>query len=116
MIPRFTLWLEFEHWTPEPGDDPEDDFFNMKVVLDSGKTYALNVWTFKFMERRMWAVRDGTAEDLDRKHSVEREYMHTPDLLVARMDRKLIEKVVGHLLEQYGGRLLREWECSEAEK
>ncbi len=34
---RFDLWLEFEHWLPQEGDDPENDIFNMQIVLRGGK-------------------------------------------------------------------------------
>ncbi|MGE5610705.1 MAG: hypothetical protein ACM359_15755 [Bacillota bacterium] len=115
----FELWLEFEHWTPEPGDDPEDDFFNMKVTLPSGKAYALNVWTFKFFETKLHATRsaDPVAEAKMKafceavEHPVEREYVIPPDLLVSRLDRRLIEEIIGHMLEQWNGQLLPEWEC-----
>lgn len=115
----FTLWLEFEHWTPEPGDDPEDDFFNMKVTLPSGKSYALNVWTFKFFETKTRAVRfeDSAAQAKMKaffengEHPLEREYILPPDLLVSRLDRKLIEEIIAHMLAKWNGQLLPEWEC-----
>ena len=44
---RFDLWLEFEHWVAQEGDDPEDEIFNMQIVMHDGKKYALNVWTYK---------------------------------------------------------------------
>ena len=46
----FALWLEFEHWVAKPDDDPEDDFCNIRVDLASGEAYALNIWTFKYLE------------------------------------------------------------------
>lgn len=115
----FELWLEFEHWTPEPDDDPEDEFFNMKVTLASGKQYAMNVWTFKRLERVVSAVRSQKPEPeelvrlghLHVTHPLEREYLTTPDLLVSRLDRKLIDQIVAHMLHDWGGQLLPQWEC-----
>ena len=117
---NFTLWLEFEleHWQNEPYD-PEDEFFNMTVTLASGKRYALNVWTFKLHEAAVRAIRFEDAAERERfrsfglvaGHSIEREYMLPPDLLVSRLDRKLIEQMVAHMLEQWNGELLPQWEC-----
>ena len=33
----FNLWLEFEHWLQQEGDDPEDEIFNMQIVMRGGK-------------------------------------------------------------------------------
>jgi hypothetical protein len=120
-VARFSLWLEFEQWQPEPADEPEDDFFNMKVTLASGRVYALNVWTFKFLENAIHAVRFGDPSeqaralslDLIAKHPLERQYLMTPDLLVARLDRKLIEDIIGHMLDEWGEQLNPEWECRD---
>src|SRR5262245_54140456 len=79
--PAFELWLEFEHWEPKPDDDPTDDFFNMQVKLPDGRRYALNVWTFKFIQkaRYPWPYEEGVGEP--------EEYLLPPDLFVERLDR-----------------------------
>ena len=63
-VPAFELWLEFEHWEPKPDDDPTDNFFNMQVKLPDGRRYALNVWTFKFLQkaRYPWPYEEGVGD------------------------------------------------------
>lgn len=97
----FDLWLEFEHWLPEDGDDAEDDFFNMQIVLHSGKKYALSVWTYKVL-RRMVDNCQKSGECLDGS------YLLPPDLFVQRLDRGLLEQIVAHLIADGG--LKKEWE------
>jgi hypothetical protein len=96
----FTLWLEFEIWQPQPEDDPEDDFFNMQIYLSTGEKYALNVWTFKRYE----GIRE------QNRHSGEvlgGKYLIPPDLLVQRLNRKLVEDIVADML--YTHSLKDEW-------
>ena len=84
------LWLEFEALGPDYSDDPENDFFNMHVTLDDGRSYGLNVWTFKFFE---------TARQQERQsgESLGGEYLVAPDLFVERLDRATIERVITDL-------------------
>lgn len=91
-IPEFDLWLEFEHWQTEPNDDPEDEFCNIRFDIENGESYALNVWTFKFLER-MRRINAETGEYLSG------EYLVTPDLLVPRLDRPTLERIVTDLIE-----------------
>ena len=100
----FHLWLEFEHWLPREGDDPEMDFFNMQITLTGGMKYALNVWTFKFLPRAVEECRE-TGEHLSGA------YLPAPDLFVERLDRALIERVVADLIAQGG--LRKEWEIHD---
>ena len=97
----FDLWLEFEHWVPQDGDDAADDFFNLQVKLADGRAYALNVWTFEYLSR---AVREchGMGEHLGGS------YLPAPDLFVERLDRELLEGVVSDLIANGG--LLPHWE------
>ena len=88
----FQLWLEFEHWVTEQHDDPCDDFFNAMITLEDGSEYALNVWTFKFVER----ARRGCADDGE---CLDGDYLLPPDLLVERLDRTLMENVVADLMK-----------------
>jgi hypothetical protein len=97
----FDLWLEFEHWMQEEGADPEDDIFNMRITLPSGKKYALNVWTYKAIWRAVNEWRE-TGECL------QGSYLLPPDLFVHRLDRDLLEKVIADLLANDG--LKKEWE------
>lgn len=101
---QFDLWLEFEHWVPQEGDNSEDDFFNVQVTLPGGRKYALNVWTFKYLSR---AVREcgSTGEHLGGS------YLPAPDLFVERLDRKLLEDIVADLIAKDG--LLPQWEVQD---
>ncbi|VTR93623.1 Uncharacterized protein OS=Flavobacterium hydatis GN=IW20_03645 PE=4 SV=1 [Gemmata massiliana] len=96
----FQLWLEFEHWIPQEGDDLETDFFNMQVTLACGTKYALNVWTFKYLSKSIEECSE-TGEYLSGC------YHSAPDLFVARLDRALIERVVADLIAQRA--LKEEW-------
>jgi hypothetical protein len=89
--PEFDLWLEWEHFESWDNDDPEDDFFNMQVRLAGGRYYALNVWTFRMLER-------ACQEDLKTGDHLGGAYLHPPDLFVARRDRSLLEEVVRDIL------------------
>jgi hypothetical protein len=100
----FEVWLEFEHWVPQEGDDPENDFFNMQIILQSGKTYALNVWTYNAIWRILNECRE-TGECL------QGSYLLPPDLFVHRLDRKLLERIVADLIA-HGG-LRKEWEVPD---
>lgn len=90
--PLFDLWLEFEEWLPSDGDDPESDFFNMGIRLANGTSYALNVWTFKYLQQ----VRE-RSKQIDPNFGG--KYLVPPDLLVERLDRKLLEEVVKDLIQ-----------------
>lgn len=96
--------MEFEHWESKEGEDPEDDFFNMQVMLADGKKYALNVWTFKYLAKAVEECRQ-TGEHL---HG---SYLPPPDLFVERLDRALIERVVADLIQ--GDGLREEWEVHD---
>ncbi|HTN86450.1 MAG TPA: hypothetical protein VL242_22270 [Sorangium sp.] len=100
----FELWLEFEHWVAPTGEDPANDFFNMGITLPSGARYALNVWTYRAVEA---ARRDAALAG----ENLSGRYLEPPDLLVERMDRALLEAVVGDLLARNA---LREaWRVAE---
>ncbi len=95
--PEFELWLEWEAiessdvFAPWDNDDPEDDFFNMHVRLPGGRYYALNVWTYRFLER-------AHQENLKTGDNLGGAYLIPPDLFVARRDRTLLEGVVRDIL------------------
>jgi hypothetical protein len=99
-IPHFSLWLEFEHWQPTPDDDPTNNFFNMIIVLEDGRRYALNVWTFAYFARAQ-------AEERASGEALGGRYLLPPDLFVERLDRGLLEEVVADLLRN--GDLRKEW-------
>src|SRR3954452_21251893 len=92
--PAFELWLEFEEMVPTPDADPTDDFFNRQVKLPDGRRYALNVWTFKFLQkaRYPWPYLEGVGEP--------EEYLLPPDLFIERLDRGLLERVVRQMLTE----------------
>lgn len=100
MDTAFTLWLEFEHWTPNADDDPTDEFCNVRITLPNGAVYALNVWTYKFLQRAIeQARRDG--------ENLGGQYLEPPDLFVERLDRKLLEAVFADLIQRDA--LLEQW-------
>ena len=96
----FILWLEFEHYEAAPGDDPEDDFCNVRVDLPSGEAYALNVWTFRYLER-------ARREDQRTGENLGGRYLVSPDLLIARLDRPTMEAVFADLVQTR--QLKQEW-------
>jgi hypothetical protein len=102
-VSTFDLWLEFEHTEPSPGDDPTDDFANVRVRLPDGRTYALNVWAFKFLHRARfpWPYVDTGGRPA--------ESVVAPDLFVERLDRPTLERVVRQLLADGG--MKAEWLC-----
>ncbi len=88
----FELWLEFEWWQPQPEDDPHNNFFNMRIRLSNGKTYALNVWTFTYLVRTHH-------HDQQLGERLAGQYLVPPDLLVEKLDRPLLEAVVHDLIQ-----------------
>jgi len=88
----FTLWLEFELWDLSPLDDPSDDFFNMAVKTNDGRSCELDVWTFKFLKR-------AREENQLSGDNLSGQYLKPPDLFVEREDRELLEEVVKHMIE-----------------
>ena len=101
--PLFDLWLEFEHTTTSPNDDSTDDFANVQVRLPDGRKYAMNVWTFRFLNRARfpWPYEDTSGKPA--------EYVVAPDLFVERLDRTTLERVVGQLLAN--GEMDEQWLC-----
>jgi hypothetical protein len=106
--PAFELWLEFEHTEPTAGHDPADDFANVQVRLPDGRRYALNVWTFRFLQRARfpWPYEATAGRPA--------EYVVAPDLFVERLDRPTLERVVGELLAHRG--MKSEWLCPPDEE
>lgn len=86
---EFELWLECEAW------GSEEDFCNAKVTLPDGRAYALNVWTFEFLERaRVEAAESGEC--------LAGTYILPPDLFVEELSRACLERVVADLLASGG--------------
>ena len=81
-------------------DDPEDDFCNVRIDLSNSEAYALNVWTFKYLERTHREYHH-TGENLGGR------YLIGPDLLVTRLDRATLEAVFSDLVQTE--RLKQEW-------
>lgn len=86
----FKLWLEFEETSP--WDDMEDDFANISVDTLDGRSYGINIWTYKFLER---AVR----HDRESDQNLNGLYLIPPDLFVRELSRDCIEKTISDLLE-----------------
>jgi hypothetical protein len=98
-VPSFRLWLEFEH-IESASADSYDDCFNMTVELDDGCKYAMNLWTFNFLER---ARRTPELES----EALKGKYLVGPDLFVEKLDRGLLEQVVTDLLMT--GQMKAQW-------
>ncbi len=83
----FKLWLEFEETTP--WDDVTNDFANVIVDTLDGRSYAINIWTFKFHQTAL-------------KHEANEgneQYLIPPDLFVNELTRPRIEQVISNLLD-----------------
>lgn len=104
MDTEYDLWLEFEQWTSEEGDDLECEFFNMQINLKNGKSYALNVWTYGYFERAISEIRE-SGENLGGK------YLEAPDLFISKMDRSTCEATVSDLIRN--NELKEEWKTDE---
>lgn len=87
------LWLEFELWSKDEEFDPNCDVSNVSITLGDGRRYALNVWTFKYLE----LARQEQAQDPASASSL---YVVPPDLLVENLDRALLERVFDDLIEK----------------
>ncbi len=96
--PTFQLWLEFELW--EESYDPEEEFFNMLVTLDNGKKYALNVWTYRYLEL-------ARKENIQTTECLGGKYLIPPDLLIEKLDREMITEIITDLLQQKA--IQQEW-------
>ena len=95
MSPQLSaLWIEFEQWQDAP--PRTRDFFNMKISLQDGREYALNVWTFAYAEQ----VRDELREE--RSSPI---FVLGPDLMIDVADRPTLEAVAERLIRE---QLLRE--------
>jgi hypothetical protein len=84
----FALWLEFEHCDSH---EPWDDFCNAQITF-GGSKYAVNVWTFAYVERARHT--DDVGLPIDPPNI----YLLPPDLLVERLDRETISRTIGDLL------------------
>ena len=103
----FDLWLEIEQCDPAGAGDPEDDFCNIQFRLGDGRAYALNVWTFKFLER----VRRGDAETGE---GLSGKYLIPPDLFVEKLERGTLTEIVADLIRAH--ELKEEWLVREPEE
>ena len=88
---NFKLWLEFEeidvtNW------NLENDFCNIHVLLDDGRKYGLNIWTYKFLETAV-------LEDSKNGQNLNGLYQTPPDLFVKELSRKCIEQTIAELLK-----------------
>jgi hypothetical protein len=87
------IWLEFEWSSVDNTTTDDDDAFNMQIRLHNGKKYALNVWTFKALER--FHQTDTLIGD-----NMSGRYLIPPDLLVERLDRQIIEQIVTDIIRR----------------
>ena len=106
---KFELWLETEigEFSDQVAKRPTENFCNISVTLDNGRRYALNVWTFDFLQlaRLEWPY--------DKKSDATLSlYVLPPDLFVIRLDRQTIEKVILEMIEK--NEMQEKWLCIDA--
>ena len=88
--PKFNLWLEFEH--VDFGDwSPENEFCNIQVNLEDGRSYGLNVWTYNYLQTSI-------NENKKEGNNLNGLYQKPPDLFVKELTRECIEKSIQDLL------------------
>lgn len=107
MNKSFTLWLEFEQAEggyPAAHDDPLCDFCNAQIVIGTS-TYAVNIWTFAYVQR---ARLEGNGPNAEKPAT----YLLAPDLLVERLDRVTIAHAIQDLMDN--GNLPEAWLVSVA--
>ena len=68
-----------------------NDFFNMTITLANGLKYALNVWTYSYLQ-------SAKVEARKNNEHVDGIYMPAPDVFVEKLDRKLIEVMVDDMI------------------
>ncbi|WP_199912809.1 hypothetical protein [Aquimarina aquimarini] len=86
----FKLWLEFE--VSSPWDDLENDFANVIVDTLDGRSYGINVWTFKYLESAI-------KQDQENGENLKGLYQVPPDLFVKELTRNCVEKTITDLLK-----------------
>ncbi|MEZ5022748.1 MAG: hypothetical protein R2728_05695 [Chitinophagales bacterium] len=87
----FRLWLEIEETSP--WDDLENDCAIIKLDTLDGRSYGINVWTFKFLESAV-KLNEVNGENLCGL------YQTPPDLFVKELTRICIEKTIVDLLKK----------------
>ena len=90
---KFTLWLEFEHLEKGKRWSLEQGFTNIGIQFSDGRYYALNVWTYQFLEV---AVRMHTKSGVQAAGT----YEIPPDLFVRELTRECIETAIGDLVRR----------------
>lgn len=88
---KFNLWLEFEEIDPNNWNI-ENEFCNIQINLKDGRSYGLNVWTYKYLE---------TAVNEDKKtgQNLNGIYQKPPDLFVQILTRECIQQTIDDLLK-----------------
>jgi hypothetical protein len=113
---RFKLWLEFEEFRECTYEDlkdeidpfdPDDDFCNVQVYLEDGTNYALNIWTYKYLEQASKEMIKDYEYFKSNNVSGCFEYFHPPDLFVTRLDRPTIQMIFRNLINQ--GQMKEDW-------
>lgn len=88
---QFTLWLEFEEVDPNNWDF-ENEFCNIRVDLEDGRHYGLNVWTYKYLETAI-------NEDKKTEQNLSGLYQKPPDLFVKELTRECIQQTIEDLIK-----------------
>jgi hypothetical protein len=106
MTLNFELWLETELGDPiQVANRPTQNFCNISVTLTDGRHYAMNVWTFDFLQLARFPFPHEPIEG--QKPAT---YLLPPDLFVDRLDRSTIELVIIELLKNDA--MKPEWLCN----
>ena len=88
----FKLWLEFK--AVDAGNwDIENEYANIQVDLPDGRSYGINVWTYKFFKTSV-------KQDIQSGNNLHGLYQIPPDLFVKELTRECIEKTITNLLHQ----------------
>ena len=88
---NFKLWLEFEE-VDQKNWDKENEFCNIRVELEDGRKYGVNVWTYKFLETAI-------SDDKKTGQNLSGLYLRPPDLFVKELTRECIQQTIEDLLK-----------------
>lgn len=92
------VWIEHELFCDEK---PDDEYFNMAIVLTDGAKYALNVWTYD-LAWTVWLENE------------EQGFTVGPDLLVSSITRPDLERIARELIAT--GALREQWRVRRPRK
>ena len=107
-VSEFDLWLELEHGEPidQPANRANENFCNIIVTFKDGRRYALNVWTFDFLQYARYPWPYDIVDSMEPA-----QYLLPPDLFVEKLERKHIEQIISQLIKN--NEMKDEWLCED---